>query len=72
MIWLRSRALFTFYCWLGALLFSFYIVIDTQAIIGGKHRAGVFGEDEYIAAALNLYIDIVQLFMYILRLVGRK
>merc|ERR1719483_181379 len=41
----------------GALLFSFYIIYDTQMMMGGKHKYSVSPE-EYIFAALNLYLDI--------------
>ncbi len=49
----------------------FFIVIDTQMLIGGKHGIQ-FSPDDYIAAALNLYLDIVQLFLYLLRIIGKK
>lgn len=71
MIWFKSQALYTFYAALGAFIFSAFIVVDTQRIIGGNH-AMQFTPDEYISAALNLYIDIVQLFLMLLRLLGRK
>lgn len=67
MIWFRSQALMTFYAWIGAFIFSCFIVVDTQMIVGGKH-ALQFTPDDYIAAALNLYLDIVNLFLYILRI----
>ncbi|KAI3383692.1 hypothetical protein SNEBB_006542 [Seison nebaliae] len=54
---------------LGALLFSIYLVYDTQLIIGGKHKYSISPE-EYIMAALNLYIDIAYIFMSILNLAG--
>lgn len=38
-------------------------------ISGGKHKYSISPE-EYIFAALNLYIDIVNIFMYILMLIG--
>merc|ERR1712107_934309 len=44
----------------GALLFSMYIVYDTQLIVGGKHGRK-FSIDDYAMAAISLYIDIVQL-----------
>lgn len=50
---------------LGALVFSAYIVIDTQMMIGGNHKYQISPE-EYIFAALNLYLDIINLFLYIL------
>jgi FtsH-binding integral membrane protein len=37
-------------------------------VIGGTHHAYKFEVDEYVFAALNLYIDIVQLFLFLLRL----
>ena len=38
-------------------------------MIGGRHKYALSPE-EYIFAALNLYLDIVLLFIYILALVG--
>lgn len=53
----------------GALIFSLYIVYDTQLMMGGKHKYSLSPE-EYIFAALNIYLDVVNLFMYILMIVG--
>jgi len=53
----------------GALIFSLYIIYDTQLMMGGKHKYSLSPE-EYIFAALNIYLDVVQLFMYILMIVG--
>jgi len=53
----------------GALVFSLYLVYDTQLMLGGKHKYALSPE-EYIFAALNIYLDVVQLFMYILMIVG--
>jgi len=50
---------------LGALLFSAYLVVDTQMMLGGKHHYTISPE-EYIFAALNLYLDIINIFLYIL------
>jgi len=57
------------YASLGALLFSCYLVFDTQLMMGGKHKYSISPE-EYIFAALNLYLDIINIFLYILALVG--
>ncbi|XP_042871651.1 protein lifeguard 1-like isoform X2 [Penaeus japonicus] len=57
------------YASLGALLFSFYLVFDTQLMLGGNHKFAISPE-EYVFAALNLYLDVVNLFMYILAIVG--
>ncbi|KAJ8686980.1 hypothetical protein QAD02_022774 [Eretmocerus hayati] len=49
----------------GALLFSFYLVYDTQMMLGGNHKYALSPE-EYIFAALNIYMDIINIFLYIL------
>ena len=54
---------------MGALIFSFYIIYDTQIMIGGNHKYSLSPE-EYIFAALNLYLDIVNLFLYLLSIFG--
>lgn len=45
-------------------------MFDTQLLVGGSHRFSITPE-EYIFAALTLYMDIVLLFLYILEIVGR-
>ena len=60
------------YAGIGALLFSMYLVYDTQLIAGGSHRKHQFSVDDYAVAAICLYIDIIQLFMYILALFGDR
>lgn len=56
----------------GALLFSFYIVYDTQLIVGGNHKKNQFDVDDYCFAALMLYLDIINLFLYLLQLFGDR
>eukprot|EP00931_Biecheleriopsis_adriatica_P098778 TRINITY_DN7287_c0_g2_i1.p1 TRINITY_DN7287_c0_g2~~TRINITY_DN7287_c0_g2_i1.p1 ORF type:complete len:279 (+),score=52.24 TRINITY_DN7287_c0_g2_i1:67-837(+) len=64
-----ARLLYAFF---GALLSSFFIVLDTQMIVGGKHSKFQFSVDDYCMAAINLYLDIVQLFLYLLQLFGDR
>jgi len=66
------RNLYLLYAGFGALLFSGYIVLDTQLIIGGKNAQMQIGIDDYCLAAMNIYLDIVQLFLYILSLLGDR
>jgi protein lifeguard len=47
---------------------SLYIIYDTQLIVGNKQNK--LEIDDYIFAAMALYIDIVRLFIYILRILG--
>lgn len=56
----------TIYCLLGAMLFSGYIVFDTHLLI---QRLDL---DDYIWAAVSLYLDIINLFLYILRLLQQS
>ncbi|KAF4663715.1 Transmembrane BAX inhibitor motif-containing protein 4 [Perkinsus chesapeaki] len=60
------------YAGIGALIFSMYLVFDTQLIAGGKHTRFSFSLDDYCFAAISLYIDIIQLFIYIISLVGNE
>merc|ERR1712116_63233 len=54
---------------IGAIIFSLYIVFDTQMMMGGNHKYSLDPE-EYVFAALNLYLDIINLFLYILHIIG--
>lgn len=56
------------YCAVGVFLFGIYLIIDTQMILGGK--AAELAIDEYAVAAMLIYIDIIQIFLYILRFLG--
>jgi FtsH-binding integral membrane protein len=57
----------------GVLLFVFYIIYDTQLIMGeyGGHKEQ-FEIDDYIFASLNLYLDVVNMFLYILQMFGDR
>ena len=51
-----------FFSLMGALLFVGYILYDTSLLI---HH---LGPDDYIIAAVTLYLDIVNLFLYLLEM----
>lgn len=57
------------YASLGAFIFGIYIIFDTQMMMGGKHKYALDPE-EYIFASLNLYLDIINLFLFILQIIG--
>lgn len=65
----RDNILNLVYASLGAFIFGMYIIFDTQMMMGGKHKYALDPE-EYIFASLNLYLDIINLFLFILRIVG--
>ncbi|ODV96842.1 hypothetical protein PACTADRAFT_48650 [Pachysolen tannophilus NRRL Y-2460] len=52
------------YSFFGAAIFSAFIMIDTQNIMKRFHP------EEEIAATITLYLDIINLFMYILRILS--
>lgn len=47
-----------------------FLAVDTQLLLGNKKLA--LSPEEYIFAALNLYTDIINIFLYILAIVGRS
>lgn len=53
------------------LIFVMYIIFDTQLIIGGEHKHQ-FSIDDYVFASLSLYLDIINLFLHLLRLFGNR
>ncbi len=65
-----SYWLYNLYCVFGVILFGIYILFDTQMIIGGKRLQ--LSMDDYVIGALILYIDIIQMFLYLLALLGRR
>ncbi|GFH25371.1 uncharacterized protein HaLaN_23321 [Haematococcus lacustris] len=52
----------------GALLFSVYLVFDIQLLMGSG--AVSISPDEYVYAALALYLDVINLFLYVLQLLN--
>lgn len=68
-----SKVLNTIYCCLGILFYGLYLIIDTMMIVRGKCVSGYgCSYDDYIIGALMLYMDIIMLFLYILRLFGDR
>lgn len=59
------------YCIFGVIVVGLYLIIDIQMILIGKHKHS-YEPDMYAFAALSLYIDIIQLFLYILRILVVK
>mmetsp|Transcript_16001 Transcript_16001/g.20233 ORF Transcript_16001/g.20233 Transcript_16001/m.20233 type:complete len:267 (-) Transcript_16001:86-886(-) len=52
------------------LIYSFYLVWHTQLIAGGKKEELTL--DDYVIGAVILYLDIMYMFVYILKLVGSE
>ena len=72
-----SMMFFSFALWwhpfvsaLIVIVYGLFLIIDTQMIAGGrKHELSL---DDYIIGALILYMDIIILFLEILKIFGRR
>ncbi|KAL8618472.1 hypothetical protein ACOMHN_049889 [Nucella lapillus] len=69
-VWGYNSILNAVYAGLGALVFALFLIYDTQMIIGGKKIE--LSPEEYIYGALQLYIDVVYIFLYLLALFGKS
>jgi len=54
------------YALFGAIVFSLFIIYDTSRLIRK------FDIDDYVLAAIDLYLDVINLFLYLLQLLSRK
>ena len=53
---------------IGAITFSCLIVYDVQMIVAQKHIKYKYELDDYIFAAMSLYLDVINFFLYVLQL----
>ncbi|XP_071990681.1 protein lifeguard 2 isoform X1 [Engystomops pustulosus] len=56
------------YAVLGAIVFTLFLAFDTQMLIGNRRNA--LSPEEYIFGALNIYLDIIYIFTFLLQLFG--
>lgn len=66
MLYFPGRKMVIVYSGLGTLIFSCYLVIDTQMIVGGNHKVQ-FSPEDYVLAAITIYTDIINIFVYVLQ-----
>ncbi|XP_072119427.1 protein lifeguard 2a isoform X2 [Mobula birostris] len=62
--------LHTVYAGLGAIVFTLFLAYDTQLLVGNKHYS--LSPEEYIFAALCLYVDIIFIFIFFLEFGNRE
>lgn len=65
----RNYYLEFLFCLIGAIIFTIFLIYDTQKI--SQIDENYLTIDDYIFAAIVLYTDIIRLFIYILRILGR-
>ncbi|PAA91377.1 hypothetical protein BOX15_Mlig011345g1, partial [Macrostomum lignano] len=68
--YLKLRILDCVYGGLVALLLTLFLIFDTQRVIGGRKYN--LSEEEYVFGALQLYMDVVFIFLIILGLGGDR
>lgn len=61
-----SQTLMLVYAGLGVICSGIFILVDLLFIM----KPGLMDYDDYILGALNLYLDIVRMFVYLLMLLG--
>jgi len=67
-VFLGSRTTMSMELYLGLVVFSGYVVFDTQVIIA-KAESGV---RDVVTDALNLYVDVVQLFVRLVAILSKR
>ncbi|KAK7163386.1 hypothetical protein R3I93_007440 [Phoxinus phoxinus] len=67
-IFFYSRVLQILYGCLGALLYALFLAVDCQLVMGRQKYS--LNPEEYVFAALIIYLDIIMIFLYILMILG--
>lgn len=70
-IFVQDKFLQTLISAVAVIIFSCYIVYDTQLIVKGNHSFSI-QTNEYIFGALSLYLDIINLFLNLLTLMSNN
>lgn len=66
LLFTNNRVLHILYSSLGVVAFSLYLIYDTQLIVGNHENK--LEIDDFIVGAMMLYLDIINLFLHILKL----
>jgi hypothetical protein len=53
-----------------SIVYMIYLLIDIQLVMGGKRNN--LSLDNYVMGAMMIYMDIINLFIEILRILGKK
>ncbi|CAB3397335.1 unnamed protein product [Caenorhabditis bovis] len=69
-IFVKVKILLIIYAFIGTILFMVYLCLDIQMLMGGK-KIEISPED-YIFAAVEIFLDIIQIFWLILSLIGNS
>uniref|UniRef100_A0A8C9XIT0 Transmembrane BAX inhibitor motif containing 1a n=1 Tax=Sander lucioperca TaxID=283035 RepID=A0A8C9XIT0_SANLU len=56
------------YAAMGAIVFTMFLAYHTQLLIGNRKHS--INPEEYVFAALSIYVDIIQIFLFLLQIIG--
>ncbi|XP_076858281.1 protein lifeguard 3 [Brachyhypopomus gauderio] len=56
------------YAAIGAIVYTLFLAYDTQLLLGNRTLS--LSPEEYVFGALSLYVDIVQIFIFLLQITG--
>ncbi len=75
-IFLKSPAVYYMISYIGVFVFMGLTAYDTQKILSWSSRTGSISEEQYIKysimGALKLYLDFINIFLFMLRIFGRR
>ncbi|MDA3941387.1 MAG: Bax inhibitor-1/YccA family protein [Spirochaetia bacterium] len=75
-IFLKSPAVYYMISYIGVLVFMGLTAYDTQKILNWSAQSGSVSEEQYIKfsimGALKLYLDFINIFLFMLRIFGRR
>ncbi|XP_032620351.1 protein lifeguard 3 [Chelonoidis abingdonii] len=58
------------YAAIGAIVFTLFLAYNTQLVLGNRKNA--ISPEEYVYGAMEIYMNIVQIFIFLLQIVGRS
>ncbi|KAG7273501.1 hypothetical protein CRUP_015877 [Coryphaenoides rupestris] len=56
------------YAAMGAIIYTLFLMYHTQLVIGNRKHS--ISPEEYVFAAITIYVDIIQIFLLLLQLIG--
>ncbi len=60
----------TCYSGIGVIVFGFYLIYDTQLVVGGGQHE--LCDEDYIIAAMIIYLDIIMIFLHVLEMLSKN
>lgn len=64
------HVLYTIELYLGTLIFFGYIIVDIQTYLKRSVKLNYIQPDLHIEAALNIYLDVINIFLRLLKIIG--